>query len=104
VIRTARLTLHDPTLALVVAAQAWDLATFGLAVSRLGIAGEIGPLGRIYVLGGLGAVVLTKAVAVVLVLAILVTYERRTGRSRWLALIVAGLGVFGAATNVLALV
>ncbi len=91
------------TLLLLITAQLADLATFGLAVHALGIAGEVGPLRVLYRMGGFGAVALAKLVALGVMIAILELYSRRTGHGRWLAILAATMGVFGALTNVLAL-
>lgn len=91
------------TLLVLITAQLADLATFGLAVRVLGIADEIGPLRMVYHLGGFGAVAFAKLLAVAVMIAILEIYSRRTGHGRWLAILVAMIGVFGALTNVLAI-
>ena len=65
--------------------------------------GELGPLGAVYQLGGFGAVALAKLVAIGVALAILALHQRRTGHGRWLALLVATVGIFGALTNTLAI-
>ena len=116
---------------LVVAAQLADVATFGLAVRAQGIGGESGigivaPMVPLYEWGGFGAVALAKVAAIVVVLAILAAYDRRTaalaqsverrveaaevagsrpagGTTRTLALAVATVGVFGAATGLVAI-
>ncbi len=80
-------------LLLVLTAQLADLCLFGLAASRVGIGGESGPLGPVYVAGGFGAVALAKLAATGAMLAILARL-----RSQRLALLAAGMGVFGAAT------
>jgi hypothetical protein len=91
------------TLLVLITAQLADLATFGLAVRVLGIADEIGPLRVVYRMGGFGAVAFAKLLAVAVMIAILELYSRRTGHGRWLAIVVAVMGVFGALTNILAL-
>ncbi len=91
------------TLLVLITAQLADLATFGLAVRVLGIADEIGPLRVVYRMGGFGAVAFAKLLAVAVMIAILEIYSRRTGHGRWLAILVAAMGVFGAITNILAL-
>jgi hypothetical protein len=83
---------------LVVASQLADVATFGLAVRAQGIGGELGPLAGLYTSGGFGAVALAKCAAIGVALAILARL-----RSRRLALLVATVGVFGAATALVAL-
>ncbi len=84
---------------LLVLAQLTDLATFALAVRAYGPGPEIGPLGRIYELGGLPAVALMKIGGIGLMLALIGGWARRTGGGRWLILAAAWTGVFGAATN-----
>ena len=96
-------TLPRLTLLLLITAQLADLATFGLAVHTLGIADEVGPLRTVYRMGGFGAVALAKLAALGVMIAILEIYSRRTGHGRWLAILVAAMGVFGALTNILAL-
>lgn len=91
------------TLLLVVAAQLADLATFGITASLIGASGEIGPLGSLYRSGGFAAVALAKSTAILAMVAMLVIYGKRTRRGRWLALAVAAAGLFGALTNVIAL-
>jgi hypothetical protein len=91
------------TLLLLITAQLADLATFGLAVRESGIGGELGPLRIAYYVGGFGAVACAKLIAVAVMLVIIQLYSRRTGGGRWLALVVAVMGVFGALTNVIAL-
>ena len=98
-----RESLPRITLLVLIAAQLADLATFGLAVRVLGIADEIGPLRVVYSMGGFGAVAFAKLLAVAVMIAILEIYSRRTGHGRWLAIIVAAMGVLGAITNILAL-
>jgi hypothetical protein len=100
---TLRESLPRITLLVLIAAQLADLATFGLAVRVLGIADEIGPLRVVYSMGGFGAVAFVKLLAVAVMIAILEIYSRRTGHGRWLAIIVAAMGVLGAITNILAL-
>lgn len=94
----------SPALALLIAAQAWDAATFGVdEVLHAGVEGN--PMMALaYARGGLAAVVLTKALATAVMLALVLVYRRRTGRGRWLALLAASVGVLGALSNVLALV
>ncbi len=85
--------------ALMVAAQLTDLATFTLAVHTYGPGGELGPLGRVYELGGIAAVAAAKIGGIGLMLALILAWARRTGGGRWLLLAGAWIGVFGAATN-----
>ncbi len=96
-------TLPVTTLALAVAAQLLDLATFGLTVSRLGPSGEIGPLGTVYRMGGFGAVAAGKGLGILIMVALLEYYAWRIGGGRKLALLMAAVGIFGALTNVVAL-
>jgi hypothetical protein len=98
-----RRSLARVTVLLVIAAQLIDLATFGLAVRVAGPAGELGPLGGIYAAGGFVPVASVKLLGLLAVLVIFALYTRRVGSPRRLALIVAAIGLFGAATNVLGL-
>ena len=91
------------TLLLLITAQLADLATFGVAVHALGIDGEIGPLRVVYRMAGFGGVALAKLLALAAMIVILELYNRRTGGGRWLGIVVALMGILGAATNVLAL-
>jgi hypothetical protein len=92
------------TLLLMVTAQLADLATFGIAAAHVGVSGEIGPLGDLYRSGGFAPVAMAKALAIGAMFTMVSIYWRRTGHGRWLALLVAGVGLFGALTNVLAMV
>jgi hypothetical protein len=93
----------SPTLLLLaLTAQLEDLATFGLVVRAQGIGGEIGPLRLLYAVGGFDAVALAKCAAIGVIVWMLGRLSAR--HQRPLALLVALLGVFGAATNVWALV
>ena len=68
-----------------------------------GAGGELGPLGLVYSLGGFWAVAVVKLGLIGIVLAVLDRYPwQRLSTRRNLALFVAGIGVFGASTNVLA--
>ena len=98
-----RRSLARVTVLLVIAAQLIDLATFGLAVRVAGPAGELGPLGGVYAAGGFAPVAMTKLLALLAVLVIFTLYTRRVGSPRRLALMVAVVGLFGAATNVFGL-
>jgi hypothetical protein len=98
-----RRSLEPITLLLLITAQLADLATFGLAARAQGIAGEVGPLRVLYLMGGFGAVALAKLAGLLAMVVILEIYSRRTGHGRWLAILVACMGVFGALTNVVAL-
>lgn len=92
------------TLLLVVTAQLLDLATFGIAAHVAGPAGELGPLRSIYLAGGFAPVVLTKLLGISAVLCIFALWERLVGSARGIALLVAAVGVFGAATNLVGIV
>ena len=87
---------------LVLAAQLADLAMMGLAVRAQGIGGELGPLGALYVAGGFGAVALAKCAAIGAAALILARLSPRYQRP--LALLVATVGVFGAASGLVALI
>ncbi len=86
---------------LVVAAQLADLALFGLAVPRVGIGAEIGPFRVLYVAGGFGAVAMAKGAAIGATVLILARLSARYQRP--LALLVATVGVVGAASGLVAL-
>jgi len=92
------------TILLVVVAQLADLASFGMVARALGSDGELGPLGGIYASGGLVPVAAVKLLGLLAVCIILALYARRVGSPRRLGFIVAGIGVFGAITNVAAMV
>jgi hypothetical protein len=92
------------TLFLAVTAQLADLATFGVTARALGPAGELGPLGALYRQGGFDAVAFAKVLGLAAMLLVVNYYARRIGGGRRLALLIALAGVFGALTNVLALV
>ena len=62
-----------------------------------GPAGELGPLGGVYAAGGFAPVAMTKLLALLAVLVIFTLYTRRVGSPRRLALMVAVVGLFGAA-------
>ncbi len=96
-----RRSLARVTVLLVVAAQLADLATFGMAARVAGPSGELGPLGTVYEVGGFGPVAAAKILALLAVMCIFALYTRRVGSPRRLALIVAGVGLFGALTNVI---
>ena len=84
---------------LVVTAQCADLMTFGLAVSRVGIGGELGPFRALYVAGGFGAVAVAKLAATGVMLAILRWLNGRYIQPRPFALLAATVGVIGAASG-----
>jgi hypothetical protein len=93
------------TFLLLLAAQFIDLFTFGMAVDKYGPSGELGPLGMVYAHAGIFAVALVKMGLVAVVLTVLARYPwQRAATPRRLALIVATIGVFGAFTNVAALI
>ena len=93
------------TFLLLAAAQFVDLFTFGLAVDKWGPSGELGPLGLVYAHAGIFAVAIVKIGIVAIVLTVLARYPwQRAATPRRLALIVATIGVFGAFTNVAALI
>ena len=82
-----------------------DLITFNVAVAMFGPAGELGPLGLLYRVGGFWAVALVKLGAIGIVIAVLARYPwQRLRTRRWLALIVGAIGIIGAWTNALAFV
>jgi hypothetical protein len=105
--RPLRAVIERPVLTflLLLAAQFTDLFTFGMAVDKWGPSGELGPLGVVYAHAGILAVALVKMGLVAVVLTILACYPwQRAATPRRLALIVAAIGVFGAFTNVAALI
>jgi hypothetical protein len=92
-----------PTMLLVALCQIADLVTFNIAVEMHGAGGELGPLGIVYRLAGFWGVAAVKLGLIGIVLAVLERYPwQRLSTRRNLALFVAGIGVFGAVTNVLA--
>jgi hypothetical protein len=94
-----------PMLLLVALCQLADLVTFNSAVEMFGPAGELGPLGLVYRVGGFWAVALIKLGAIGIVLAALARYPwQRLRTRRRLALVVAAIGILGAWTNALAFV
>jgi hypothetical protein len=99
-----RRSLARVTVLLVIAAQLADLATFGIVARMAGPDGELGPLGRVYADGGFAPVAMAKLLALLAVMLIFTLYTRRVGSPRRLALIVAAVGLFGAATNVLGII
>ena len=93
-----------PVLLLVAVAQLLDLVTFAFAVERWGIQGELGPLGLVYELAGYWAVAAVKVVTIALVMLAMVGYSWKRAVTPWrIGLFTAGIGAFGAATNVAAL-
>jgi hypothetical protein len=99
-----RESLARLTILLVVVAQLADLASFGIVARALGPAGELGPLGAVYASGGFPPVAAVKLLGVLAVFIVLALYGRRVGSPRRLALVVAGIGLFGALTNVAGIV
>lgn len=92
-----------PMLVLLAICQLADLITFNFAVATFGPSGELGPLGIVYRFGGFWAVAVVKLGLIGIVMTVLARYPwQRLATRRRLALIVAGIGVFGALTNVLA--
>jgi hypothetical protein len=92
-----------PTVLLVIICQLADLFTFNFAVEMFGPSGELGPLGIVYSMGGILAVAVVKLGLIGIVLTVLARYPWRSlATRRRVALVVAGIGVFGALTNVLA--
>ena len=93
-----------PVLLLVAFAQLLDLVTFAFAVERWGIQGELGPLGLVYEMAGYWAVAAVKAATIALVMLAMVAYGWKSAVTPWrIGLFTAGIGAFGAATNVAAL-
>jgi len=87
----------------VAAAQLLDLATFVPAVARVGIGAESNPLARsLYVLDGPVGPALLKTAAVALMLLALLRIERRfPALAIPSAALLIGIGLFGAASNLL---
>ena len=93
-----------PMLFLVALCQLADLVTFNFAVERHGPSGELGPLGLVFRIGGFWAVAAVKVGLIGIVMIVLARYPwQRISTRRRIALIVAGIGMFGAVTNILAL-
>jgi hypothetical protein len=91
------------TLLLVALCQLADLITFNFAVETYGPSGELGPLGIVYRMGGFWAVAVVKLGLIGILMAVLARYPWRSlATRRRMALIVAGIGAFGALTNILA--
>src|SRR3954468_9053276 len=92
-----------PTLVLVALCQLADLITFNFAVATFGPSGELGPLGVVYRFGGFWAVAVVKLGLIGVVMTVLARYPwRRVATRRRMALLIAGIGAFGALTNALA--
>lgn len=91
------------TLLLVGLCQLADLITFNFAVETFGPGGELGPLGLVYRAAGFWGVAIVKLGLIAVVMGVLARYPwQRLATRRRMALVVAGIGVFGALTNVLA--
>ncbi len=91
------------------AAQLFDLATFGVMVGRHGVAAEANPtVGNLFVELGMPAVALLKILLIVAVGALAVAAWARGGRGAWMLVGVAPIaiaiiaGVFGGYTNAVA--
>lgn len=84
-------------------AQILDLATFLPAVARIGIGAESNPLARTLYLsmGPLGPVGLKAAAIVIIVLALGRVVRRFPAYALPSAALVVGIGLFGAASNLL---
>lgn len=95
-----RRSLARVTVLLVVGAQLADLASFGMVARVAGSAGELGPLGAVYASGGFAPVAAAKLLGLLAVMVIFALYTRRVGSPHRLALMTAGVGLFGALTNV----
>ena len=94
---------HAATLAVVVVAQLLDLATFVPAVARVGIGAESNPFARtLYQSAGpLGPAALKAAAVAIMLLALLRVARRFPTRLLPSAAILAGIGLAGAASNLL---
>ena len=95
-----RVSLARVTVLLVVGAQLVDLASFGMVMRVASPEGELGPLGDVYASGGFAPVAAAKLLGLLAVMVIFALYTRRVGSPRRLALMVTGVGLFGAMTNV----
>ena len=94
-----------PVLLVIAAAQALDLVTFGFAVQRWGIGGELGPLSIVYELGGYWAVAALKSAIIVVVMTAIYLYPWQRVATAWrTGILIGAIGAFGAATNVAAIV
>ncbi len=93
------------SLLFVVLAQAADGITLALGVPIVGIQAEQNPLARAaYAVGGIEATLALKALLVFAMLAVISVFGRTPNQRRFLAAIAGGMGLFGAAANVLAIV
>ena len=94
-----------PVLLVIAAAQALDLVTFGFAVERWGIGGELGPLSVVYEAGGYWAVAALKSAMIVVVITAIYLYPWQRVATAWrTGILIGAIGAFGAATNVAAIV
>lgn len=95
-----------PLMLLAAAAQAADLATMLLAITRHGIGGEVNPIARgIYAAAGFGGLAAYKLLLVVVILGTAYVLSRLRPRS-WVPraglLFACGVGLLGAAANIVA--
>jgi hypothetical protein len=88
-------------LAAVVLAQLLDLATFVSAVAHVGIGAETNPLARTLYLsmGPLGPAALKAAAIAIILLALVRVVRRFPAYAPQSGALVAGIGLFGAASN-----
>ena len=89
--------------AAVAVAQLLDLATFVPAVARVGIGAESNPLARTLYLsaGPMGPAALKAAAIAIMLLALVRVARRFPAYALPSAALVAGIGLFGAASNLL---
>jgi hypothetical protein len=94
---------YAAVLTAVAAAQLLDLATFVPAVARVGIGAESNPVARTLYLsvGPLGPVALKAAAIAIMLLALLRVVRRFPTYALPSAALVAGIGLFGATSNLL---
>jgi hypothetical protein len=94
---------YPAVLATVVVAQLLDLATFVPAVARVGIGAESNPLARTFYLsmGPLGPAVLKAAGMAIMLLALMRVMQRFPAYVLPSAALVAGIGLAGAASNLI---
>ena len=103
--RAASVSRFLPILAVIAIAQLLDLVTFAFAVERWGIGGEAGPLGLVYQAAGYWAVAAVKSGIIAIVMVAILIYPWRRVETAWrMGIIIGGIGAFGAATNVAAIV
>ena len=94
-----------PLLAAIAVAQLLDLVTFAFAVERWGIGGEVGPLAFVYQAAGYWAVAAVKTGIIAIVMVAILVYPWQRVATAWrIGIVVGAIGVFGAATNVAAIV